>query len=138
AAEDGPPVSVLKPLHGSEPGLDKNLRSFAEQDYPQFQLVLGVRDRDDGALPVARALVAESTSGEIELIVDPRAGGSNLKVANLENMLPEARHDVIVVADSDMRVDRNSLAVITAPLALPSTGIVTCLYKATPTGGLWS
>ena len=138
AARHGPPVSVLKPLHGAEPGLYDNLCSFADQDYPKFQLVLGVRDRNDSALPVARALIADRTRADIELVVDPRAAGSNLKVANLENMLPAARHDLIVVADSDMRVTRDYLAVIAAPLAERATGIVTCLYKATPTGGLWS
>jgi ceramide glucosyltransferase len=136
--ESLPPVSVLKPLHGAEPGLYENLRSFAEQNYPRFQLVLGVRDRTDSALPVARALIGDRPRCDIELVVDPRAGGSNLKVANLENMLPAARHDVIVMADSDMRVGRDYLRVVTAPLADPATGVVTCLYKGVPDAGLWS
>ena len=134
----GPPVSVLKPLHGAEPGLDANLRSFAEQNYPAFQLVLGVRDRTDGALPTARALIREHPGCDIELVVDPHVAGSNLKVANLENMLPRARHDVIVVADADMRVTPDYLDAVTAPLAEPRVGIVTCLYKGVPNGGLWS
>jgi ceramide glucosyltransferase len=133
-----PPVSVLKPLHGAEPGLYENLRSFAEQDYPDFQLVLGVRDRTDGALPVARALIRDLPDRDIELVIDPRAAGSNLKVANLENMLPAARHELIVVADSDMRVGRDYLRIVTAPLADPGTGVVTCLYKGVPMRGLWS
>jgi ceramide glucosyltransferase len=134
----GPPVSVLKPLHGAEPGLQQNLRSFADQDHPTFQLVLGVRDRTDSALPLARALIRERPRHDIELVVDPRVGGSNLKVANLENMLPLARHGLIVLADSDMRVTRDYLAIVTEPLADPATGLVTCLYKGVPTGGLWS
>jgi ceramide glucosyltransferase len=138
APESLPPVSVLKPLHGAEPGLYGNLRSFAEQDYPEFELVLGVRDRIDSALPVARALIGDRPWCDIELVVDPRAGGSNLKVANLENMLPAARHDVIVIADSDMRVGRDYLSVVAAPLADPGIGVVTCLYKGVPDGGLWS
>lgn len=133
-----PPVSVLKPLHGAEPGLYENLCSFADQDYPELQLVLGVRDRDDSALPVARALIEARPERDIALVIDPRVAGSNLKVANLENMLPSARHDVIVIADSDMRVDRHYLATVTDPLRDPRTGLVTCLYKAAPTGGLWS
>jgi ceramide glucosyltransferase len=132
------PVSVLKPLHGAEPGLYDNLRSFADQDYPVFQVVLGVRDRTDAALPIARALIGDRPLDDIELVVDPHVAGSNLKVANLENMLPAARHGVIVLADSDMRVGRDYLAIITAPLADPGIGIVTCLYKAVPAGGLWS
>ncbi len=133
-----PPISVLKPLRGTEPGLTDNLRSFADQDYPDFQLLLGVRDPADSALPVAYALIRERPLCDIELVVDPRAAGSNLKVANLENMMPATRHDLIVLADSDMRVTRDYLAIVTAPLADPGTGIVTCLYKGVPTGGLWS
>jgi ceramide glucosyltransferase len=75
---------------------------------------------------------------DIELVVDARAIGSNLKVANLENMLPAASHDIIVLADSDMRVDPHYLAAVTAPLQDPRNGLVTCLYKGVPMGGLWS
>ncbi len=133
-----PPVSVLKPLHGAEPGLYENLRSFAEQDYPNHQLLLGVRDGADDALPVARALIRDLPGRDIGLVIDPRVRGSNLKVANLENMLPVAMHDVIVIADSDMRVGPDYLTTITAPLADRATGIVTCPYKGIPAGGLWS
>jgi ceramide glucosyltransferase len=134
-----PPVSMLKPLHGTEPGLYENLRSFAEQDFPVYQLVLGVRDHMDAALPIARALIRDLPGCDIRLVVDPRVGGSNLKVANLENMLPAARHDVIVLADSDMRVTPDYLRTVTAPLADPATGIVTCPYKGAATDeGLWS
>lgn len=138
APESVRPVSMLVPLHGAEPGLYENLRSFADQDYPVYQLVFGVRDSADSALPAARALIADQPPCGIELVVDPRAAGSNLKVANLENMLPAARHGLIVLADSDMRVGRDYLRVVTAPLADPGTGVVTCLYKAIPVGGLWS
>ena len=133
-----PPVSMLVPLHGAEPGLYENLRSFAAQDYPEFQLVLGVRDRTDSALACARALIGDIPGCDIAIVVDPRAAGSNLKVANLENMLPSARHGLIVLADSDMRVGRDYLRVVTASLADSGTGLVTCLYKAVPIGGLWS
>ena len=75
---------------------------------------------------------------EIELVIDPRAAGSNLKVANLQNMLPAARHDIIVLADSDMHVDSRYLAAVTAPLQDPGNGLVTCLYKGVPLGGVWS
>ncbi|HEV8677739.1 MAG TPA: bacteriohopanetetrol glucosamine biosynthesis glycosyltransferase HpnI [Stellaceae bacterium] len=137
-APGSPPVSVLKPLHEAEPGLDENLRSFAAQDYPEFQLVFGVRNRNDGALPIARALIGDLPGRDIDLVVDSRVGGSNLKVANLENMLPAARHGLIVMADSDMRVGRDYLRTVTAPLTDPAIGIVTCLYKGVPGPGLWS
>jgi ceramide glucosyltransferase len=135
---DRPAVSILKPLHGMEPGLYENLRSFAEQDYPAGQIILGVNDPGDGALAAAQVLIHDFPSRDIALVVDTRVNGSNRKVANLENMLERARHDILVLADSDMRVDRHYLAAVTAPLHDPSTGVVTCLYKAVSTGGMWS
>jgi ceramide glucosyltransferase len=133
-----PPVSVLKPLYGAEPRLYENLRSFADQDYQRLQIVLGVRSSADGALPIARALIAARPDRDIDLVIDPRADGSNLKIANLANMLPAACHDLLVFADSDMHVEPHYLAAVTAPLRDPATGLVTCLYKGVPTGGLWS
>jgi ceramide glucosyltransferase len=132
-----PPVSVLKPLYGAEPGLYQNLRSFAEQDYPAPQLVLGVGAAEDGALPVARRLIHDLPERDIRLTIG--AGpGANGKVANLETMLPAATGRILVLADSDMRVAGDYLAAVTAPLADPRIGIVTCLYRGVPVGGWWS
>jgi ceramide glucosyltransferase len=138
AAPERPPVSLLKPLHGNEPGLYKNLRSFVEQDYPTVQIVLGANDVSDGALPVAKALMKEIPGADITLVTGAPIRGSNLKVANLENMLGAARHDILVISDSDMRVDRSYVGAVTAPLLDRSTGLVTCLYEGVSTGGTWS
>lgn len=132
------PASVLKPLHGIEPELHENLRSFVDQDYPAAQIVFGVRSATDAAIPVARAVMAERPDADAALVIDPAGRGSNLKVANLENMLPSARHDILVLADADMRVERRYLATVTAPLRDPAVGLVTCLYKGRSAGGLWS
>ncbi|MBV9686950.1 MAG: glycosyltransferase, partial [Alphaproteobacteria bacterium] len=129
---------MLKPLHGDEPGLYENLRSFAEQDYPESQIVLGVNDPRDSALPAAQALARDLPAHDIVMVVNSRIRGSNQKVANLENMIEAARHDVLVLADSDMRVDRGYLSAVTAPLCDPRTGVVTCLYRGVSTGGRWS
>jgi ceramide glucosyltransferase len=137
-APEQPPVSLLKPLHGAELGLYENLRSFVEQDYPTQQIVLGVNDGKDGALPVAKAFIQKMPAADIALVVGAPVRGSNLKVANLESMFPAARHDVLVISDSDMRVDRRYLGAVTAPLRDPSTGLVTCLYQGVSTGGMWS
>ena len=137
-ATEWPPISIFKPLHGAEPGLYENLRSFVEQDYPTPQIVLGTNDRNDTALPVARVLIRDTPSPDIALVTDAPISGSNLKVANLENMLPAARHDILVISDSDMRVDRRYLGAIAAPLHDPSVGLVTCLYRGEATGGTWS
>ena len=138
AVPDGPGVSVLKPLHGDEPGLYDNLRSFAEQDYPALQIMFGVNDAQDGALPAVHALIRDLPTCDIALVVDKRARGSNKKIANLENMLEAAQGDVIVLADSDMRVTRDYVGAVTAPVHEPQTGVVTCLYKGVSTGGTWS
>jgi ceramide glucosyltransferase len=137
-AAEAPPVTVMMPLHGAEPGLYENLHSFAQQDYPVVQLVLGVGDSRDGALSAARALIRDLPDSDIALVVDGRVRGSNQKVANLENMLAAARHNILVLADSDMRVDRRYLAAVTAPLLNPGTGAVTCLYQGVATAGKWA
>jgi ceramide glucosyltransferase len=133
-----PPVSVLKPLYGAEPGLYENLRSFVDQDYPSSQIVFGVRSPEDGALPVVHRLIADYPDRDIALVIDPRVAGRNLKVANLVNMLPAAQHDTLVFADSDTHVDPGYLTAVTARLSDPTTGLVTCLYKGRSTAGLWS
>jgi ceramide glucosyltransferase len=137
-AAEQPPISVLKPLHGAEPGLYENLRSFVEQDYTTVQIVLGVSDAEDGAIEAARTLLRDCPGGNVVLVIDRRVRGSNQKVSNLENMLPAAEHDILVLADSDMRVNHRYLAAVAAPLDDPGAGVVTCLYKGASTGGLWS
>ena len=130
------PVTILKPVCGLDPGLYGNLRSFCEQDHPEFQVLFGVRDPDDPAIPVVERVIRDFPGRDLGLVVDERVIGTNLKVSNLANMFPQAKHDVLVVADSDMRVDRKYLSAVTAPFADPKVGAVTCLYKGTPVGGL--
>jgi ceramide glucosyltransferase len=133
-----PPVTVLKPLCGAEPGLYENLRSFCQQDYPEFQIVFGVRDRDDPALAVVARLLAEFPSLPIDVVVDPRQHGSNRKVSSLINMLGRARHDVLVMADSDAYVGPDYLTTVTTPLLDRKVGLVTCIYHGEPTPRIWS
>ena len=133
-----PPVTVLKPLCGAEPGLYENLRSFCQQDYPEFQIVFGVRDRDDPALAVVARLLAEFPSLPIDVVVDPRQHGSNRKVSSLINMLGRARHDVLVMADSDACVGPDYLTTVTTPLLDRKVGLVTCIYHGEPTPRIWS
>jgi ceramide glucosyltransferase len=133
-----PPVTVLKPLCGSEPGLLEHLRSFCQQNYREFQIVFGVSDAADPACAVVRRLVAEFPSVPIELVINPRLHGSNFKVSNLINMLPYARHDILVIADSDAFVGADYLATVTAPLSDRDVGLVTCIYRGAPTERVWS
>ena len=132
------PITLLKPLCGAEPDLYEHLRTFCRQDYPQFQVVFGVRDAGDPACAVVEQLAAEFPSVPIDLVIDPRLHGNNLKISNLINMLAYARHDIIVMADSDAFVESDYLAAVTAPLQDPDVGLVTCIYRGMPTGSLWS
>ncbi|MCW3478604.1 bacteriohopanetetrol glucosamine biosynthesis glycosyltransferase HpnI [Neisseriaceae bacterium JH1-16] len=132
------PVSVLKPLCGSEPRLYENLATLCGQDHPHYQIVFGVRDVDDPALAVVKRLQTDFPACDITLTIAPEVHGSNLKVSNLINMLPQARHDWLVVADSDIAVAPDYLSRVTAPLAEPGTGVVTCLYRGRALDGIWA
>ncbi|MFJ3486940.1 bacteriohopanetetrol glucosamine biosynthesis glycosyltransferase HpnI [Pseudomonas sp. NPDC090202] len=131
-------VSVLKPLNGAEPGLYENLRSFCVQRHDHYQLVFGVREASDPAIEVVKRLRTEFPQLDIQCVVEAGVYGANLKVSNLLNMLPHARHDWLVLADSDISVPSDYLARVTAPLADRRVGIVTCLYYGVPRGGFWS
>lgn len=132
------PASILKPLHGAEPRLYENLRSFCQQAHPEYQLVFGVRDPDDPAIAVVERLRREFPQQSIALAVDPRVHGANFKVSNLMNMLPHVQHDLLVLADADIYVQPDYLTRVTAPLADPGVGIVTCLYYGIPVPSFWS
>lgn len=133
-----PPVTVLKPLCGLEPELFECLRSFCEQDYPAYQVVFGVRSADDPALSVVERLKRELPHADLELVVDPRLYGPNHKLSNLANMLGACRHDILVVADSDGRVEPTYLRSVVAPFENAQVGAVTCLYTGRGLGGLAS
>jgi ceramide glucosyltransferase len=134
-----PSVTILKPLHGAEAGLFENLSSFCAQDYPgPVQIVCGVQSAGDPAIAVVREVVRSYPGLQIDLVVDPRQHGTNRKVSNLINMAAEMRHDLVVLADSDMRVEPDYLRRLVAELARPGVGAVTCLYHGIPLGGVWS
>ncbi len=131
------PFSLLKPLCGVEPRLYENLATFCEQAHPCFQLLFGVSSPADPAIAVVRRLHETYPGQDIELVTDPRVHGSNLKVSNLINMAQRARHDIVVLADSDIAVDEDYLDSVTAPLDDTNVGVVTCLYRARSVGGIW-
>jgi ceramide glucosyltransferase len=125
-----PAVTMLKPLKGLDPQLYENLSTFCRQDYPHFQIVFGVADLRDPAVAVVRRLQAEHPRLAIELIIDGRLYGTNDKVSNLINMYRSAEHDVLVLSDGDIRVPRDYLRRVVAPLRDERIGLVTCLYRA--------
>jgi len=127
-----PPVTILKPLKGLDPELTENLVTFCRQAYPLWQLVFGVADAQDPAVAVVRALQRDHPVLDIELIVDARLHGTNDKVSNLINMYRAAKHDVLVLADEDIRVPPDYLRRVVAPLRDERIGLVTCMYRARP------
>lgn len=135
-----PSVTLLKPLCGIEPNLYENLETFCRQDYAgPMQVVFGVQNAADAAIPVVRRLMAVHPHLRLDLVIDARQHGSNRKVSNLINMSAEIAHDVVVLADSDMVVKPDYLARITAELAQPGTNGVTCLYHGVPAHrGIWA
>jgi ceramide glucosyltransferase len=137
ATQANPPVSILKPLKGTDPGMYQNFRSHCLQDYPEYELIFGVNDPDDPAIKLVEQLKSEFPESSIRLIVCPRQLGANAKVSNLAQMLPEALYDHLIVNDSDIRVPPDYIRRVLAPLADSGTGLVTCLYRgvAAPTMG---
>ncbi len=130
-----PGISVLKPLYGDEPLLEEALASVCAQDYPRYQVVFGVQDPADPALQVVRRVQARFPEADIAVVVDDSAPGANRKVANLTNMLPAARHDVLVIADSDVHAARDYLRRLAAALEPPGSGMATTLYVGLPADG---
>ena len=133
-----PPLTILKPVCGLEADLYENLRSFCQQDYPVYEVIFGVRDRNDPAVPVLRRLIKDLPHVDISLVIDEHTVGPNLKASNLVNIYKHAKYGFLAIADSDMRVDENYAASVVAPLANSATGVVTCLYSGTPRRGFAS
>ena len=133
------PVTIMIPLCGAEPGLDERLRALCRQDYAApVQILCGTHSPDDPAIEIVRRIAAECPAGVIELHVDSRANGRNLKIANLANMLHRARHDVLVMIDSDIEVNSDYLSIVMAELQKPGVGAVTCLYRGVSSGDFWA
>jgi ceramide glucosyltransferase len=133
-----PAVTILRPLHGNEPGLFGRIASLCRQDYPgRVDVICGVQQENDPAIPVVRRLQATGRP-EIELNIDGCEHGSNRKISNLINMLPAASQDVVVISDSDIGVDPHYVASLIAELQEPGVGAVTCAYHGIPAGGIWA
>jgi ceramide glucosyltransferase len=134
-----PGITLMKPLCGAEPSLLDSLASFCRQDYPgPVTIVCGVLDRDDGAIAVVEELQRAFPRAAINLVVDPRLHGSNRKVSNLANMGARIDHPIVVISDSDVRVELNYLSRVVAALTADGVGGVTCLYHGVADEEPWS
>lgn len=132
------PITLLKPLHGAEPRLAENLSTFLAQRWPApVQLLAGVQAPTDPAADVVRSLPVPAEC-RADLVMDATRHGANAKVGNLINMAPSIAHDVVILSDSDIAAPPGYFAVVTAALAEPGVGAVTCLYAGRGDAGLWS
>ncbi len=124
-----PPVTILKPIYGLDKGLEENLRSFCVQDYPDLQVVISVQRTDDPALPIIHKLAAEFPD-RVTVVIKPSEPVVNGKVQNLVNGLTAAKHDILIISDSDVRAKPTYVRDIVTPLHDPSVGYVCSLYRS--------
>jgi ceramide glucosyltransferase len=132
------PVSLLKPLHGDEPGLEAHLASFFDQDYPAFEIIFCARSASDPGLAAARRVAARFPHIPAQFLSTGEPTYINAKVSSLEQMHAAAQHDILIISDSDVRVARNYILEVAAPFADPNVGAVTCLYRGSADNGFWA
>jgi ceramide glucosyltransferase len=134
-----PSISIVKPLCGRDEGLEENLRSFFVQDYPDFEVLLAVHRESDPAVEVAEKVIREF-SGKIRarLIVTGESPIPNAKAYNLNRLVREAGHDLLVMGDSDVRVQPDLLARLAREFEDPRVGLITCPYRAVGGRTVWS
>ncbi len=133
-----PPVSMLKPLKGTDPEMYASLRSHCVQDYPEYEVLFGVSSTDDPAIPLVEKLAAEFPGRAIRLVHCNKNLGANGKVSSLAQLAAVAAHDLFLVNDSDIRVEPDYLHKVMTELQAPETGLVTCLYRGVPGATLGS
>jgi len=124
-----PPVSILKPVYGKDAGFYPAIRSHALQQYPEFEILFGIRRADDPARAEVERLIGEFPALSIRLILCTTSA-PNKKVGSLIDLAREARHPILIVNDSDISVPPGYIDDVTAPLNDPGIGLVTCLYRA--------
>lgn len=130
AREFAPPVSILKPLRGTDRQMYESFRSHCGQEYPQYEIIFGVNHASDEAVAEVERLRQEFPERKIRLVVCTDSLGANRKVSNLAQMMRAAKYDHILINDSDIRVERDYLRRVIAPMEDEHVGMVTALYRA--------
>lgn len=129
-----PPISILKPVHGLDRESYENFASFCRQEYPEFEILLCVSDASDPAVPVIEKIIGDFPNRSIRLLTGSEPIGVSDKVNKLCRMAREARFGILLVSDSDVRVEPGFLRSVAAHFEDPAAGGVTCLYRGLTDG----
>jgi ceramide glucosyltransferase len=129
-----PPVTILKPICGADSDAYENLASFCRQQYSVYQIIFSVLDPEDTGIAVVRQIIRDFPERDLQLVIDDRRIGTNLKVSNLANAVTQAHYEILLIADSDIRVETDYLQRVIQPLREPQVGVVTCLYRSLARG----
>jgi ceramide glucosyltransferase len=133
-----PPVTIFKPIHGMEAELEQNLESFFQQDYPDYQIIFGVRDAENSALRVAEQVCARYPQVKSMVVLSGPPTWPNAKVFSLQKMIEASTRSHFIISDSDVRVTPDFLRNTIPPLLDPKVGLVTCMYRGVPASDFWS
>ena len=133
-----PPISVLKPVRGVDFASYENLKSFCLQDYPEYEILFCVNDLSDEAVPLVHRLTEEFPQRSIRLLSEAPQLGSNRKVSNLALLAREAKYELLVQSDGDVRAEPGYLREMAAPFERIGTGVVSCLYCGITQNDLWA
>jgi ceramide glucosyltransferase len=135
-ADPTPPISVLKPVRGLDREAYENYCSFCRQDYGEYEVLFAVSDADDPAIPVVERVIRDHPGRAVRLLIGAPALGTNSKVNKLCRLAQEARHELLVISDSDVRVEPDYLRQVAAPFRDPQVGAVTALFRGNVKGVL--
>ena len=133
-----PPVSVLKPVHGVDFASHINFASFCVQNYPEYEILFCVNDMQDPAVPLLQQVIKDFPERSIRILANAPKVGSNQKVNNLILLAKEAKHEIIVQSDGDVRVAPNYLRNVVAEFADPALGVVSCFYRGVAEKNFWA
>ncbi|HZQ17199.1 MAG TPA: glycosyltransferase [Terriglobales bacterium] len=133
-----PPVTIFKPVHGMEERLEQNLESFFEQDYPDYEIIIGARSEDDPAIQLAENICRRHPGVKSRIVISGPPEWPNAKVFTLDRMIRHSHNDFFVTSDSDVRIGPDFLRNVIPPLLDRKLGLVTCMYRGDPAKDFWS
>jgi ceramide glucosyltransferase len=133
-----PPVSLLKPVRGVDFGTYENFASFCVQDYPEYEILFCVNEVSDAAVPVIQKVMKDFSARRIRILANAPQLGSNRKINNLALLTREAKYEIMLQTDGDVRVGPNYIRELVAPFVDPAVGVASCFYRAVAQNSFWA